>query len=134
MQNRNRPLHPKTQFPRVTRIEIERPLQRFAERLVRVAKHYDIRAFPSEPRLKRVIQVVRIHNMMEQEFATVQLNHLSLSITETGVVSVARDRRDRRYTLQRQQYFWKPYITCVQDTVDTFQQVRQFQVEEIVCV
>ena len=63
-------------FARVTWIEEEGVPDLLAKRLVRVAENHHVRRFANDAALKGIRRFARVNNVVHEEFAAAELDHL----------------------------------------------------------
>src|SRR5256885_12778905 len=73
-------------FTRVTGIEEEGVSDLLAKRLVRVAEDHHVRRFANDAALKGIRRFARVNNVMHEEFAATELDHLRLLEIKSRVV------------------------------------------------
>ncbi len=76
MQNRHAAFRPEFRLARVAGIEIQHAVNRLTESLVRVAEHHRVRPLARDPQPEFPGQRARIHDVMNQKFASGQLHDL----------------------------------------------------------
>ena len=118
---------------RVTRVQIPRWSNGFVVRLVRVSEDDHVRRLAFDPALKRLVWLADIDDVMQEEFAPAQFDHLGFADVESGV-GIAQDGRDRRDAFKGENDGRAPDVAGVQDVFDTLEQAGDAWVEKVVRV
>jgi hypothetical protein len=133
MQNRHAALERETLFAGVTGIEEEHAADGFAKGLVRVAEHDGIGPFARNAVFEFVGERMRVHDVMQKEFAPADFREFGELQIEPRV-SVAEHCRHGRDGFEFEQQRVRPHIASVQDVFDTGEERRDFRIEKTVGV
>src|SRR6266481_7249653 len=101
---------------------------------MRVAKHKDSGFLALQPALKRFIGLMRVHNVMDQKFAPIQLGNFRWPELQTRIVRVTQDRGNQRNLFKLQDQPGPANVTTVQDVVNAGEKLRDFRVQKIVSI
>lgn len=104
-------------FAGVARIEEQRAIDAFAERLVRVAKYHRVRALTANPARQRFIRTNGVDRMLHQKFAAAQFHEFDLSEIQKRI-RVADDGRYGCDRLQFENDRGRADVPAVQDVID----------------
>jgi len=133
MQDGHAALRARLRFARVTGIQILHTVNRSPKCLVRVAEHDRVRTFARDAELELFLQCVKVHDVMDEKFASGQRDRLGEA--EGGrSVRVAGHRRDWRNRFQSGDDEVRADVTRVQNVADAGEKSGNFRVEKTVGV
>jgi hypothetical protein len=134
LQNRDAARHSKTGFASVTRIEEKGRTNGFGKWFVSVAKDHHSRLLPIEPALKRFIERVRVHNVMNEKLAPIQFGDFSESVAESRIIGIPQNCSNGSNLFKFQDEPGLPDVATVKDVVNSGEEFRHFWIEEIVSI
>ena len=133
MQNRDASFEIEPLFARITRIEKENPIHRFAKWFVSMAENNDIRIFTHDAAVNRVRWGVRVHDVMEKKFFLTKLNDFCFREAQS-CVRVAQNGGHWGDLFQVQNYPGHPNVATVQDVIHASKYLGDLRIEIIVRV
>ena len=133
MQNRDAAFEVEALFARVTRIEEENPIHRFAKWFVGMTEHNDIRLFAFDPAVNPIESRMRVHDVMKEKSFLIELNDFRFREAQSRI-RVAHDGGHRGDLFQVQNYPGHPNVATVQDVIHAGENLSDLGIEKIVRV